>query len=67
MSVEHRTECPEVTWTTFWNALGGALSLYLGICLVTFFELFEFVVKTAAAILFGVGNRSSSTSTHPKK
>ena len=39
-------ETPEINWAAFRNSLGGALSLYLGISFVSFFEIVELIVRS---------------------
>ena len=45
MKTEHIVESPEINWAEFRNSLGGALSLYLGISFVAFFEVVEFIIR----------------------
>ena len=44
-SVTTIEEKPEYTWDQYLASLGGALSLYLGISLVSVFELLDFLIK----------------------
>ena len=43
-------EIPEYTFITFLSALGGALSLYLGISFIQAFEVMEFIVKLIGSL-----------------
>ena len=49
MSVMSVTESPEYTAFTFLSALGGSMSLYLGITFISAFELMELVIRMIAA------------------
>ena len=44
-------EIPEYTSNSFLSALGGALSIYQGLTLLTMFEFFELFVRLAKAAL----------------
>ena len=46
MKMENTVESPEINWPEFRNSLGGALSLYLGITFVSFFEVVELIVRS---------------------
>ena len=45
LNVEEINEVPEFTFLTFLSDLGGALSLYLGICFIQVFEVLELCIK----------------------
>ena len=53
LNVEKTTEFKQYTPLQFLNALGGAMSLWLGISLVAIFEYFEFLLRLAKAIIVG--------------
>ena len=44
-------EIPEYTSNSFLSALGGALSIYQGLTILTIFEFIEFIVRLAKAAL----------------
>ena len=41
------SEVPEYSFSALLSAVGGAVSLYLGLSLVTMFEVIEFIVRLA--------------------
>ena len=49
--IEHMEEIPSYTAIQFINAFGGALSLYLGMCLVSGCELVEAIFRFVVALL----------------
>ena len=45
MTVETIYETPEYTFLSFLSSIGGDLSLYIGITILSFFEVAEFFVR----------------------
>ena len=45
MTLETIYETPEFTFLSFLSSIGGDLSLYIGITILSFFEVAEFLVR----------------------
>jgi len=45
LMVETISETPEYTFLTFLSSVGGDLSLYLGITILSFMEIVEFIMR----------------------
>ena len=45
LSVEVISETPSYTFLSFLSSIGGDMSLYIGITILSFFEMGEFIIR----------------------